>query len=95
MKQPYQLLRITRVVLLVLAYVAGVSNLLFAGLLPLIMGGEPVALFIDGPAISVRVLGVLNMIITAPLLFIMFYVPSGIIHLLLELRGKLGGSSAP
>jgi len=95
MAKPYQLLRVTRIVLLVLAYVSALSNLVFAGFLPLVLGGEPVALFVDGPAISVRVLGFLNMIITAPLLFIVFYAPSGIIHLLLELRGKLGGSSAP
>ena len=95
MAKPYQLLRVTRIVLLVLAYVSGVANLIFAGFLPLVMGGEPVPLFLDGPVISVRVLGILNILITAPLLFVVFYVPSGIIHLLLELRGKLGGSSAP
>jgi len=86
MAKPYQLLRVTRIVLLVLAYVSGVANLIFAGFLPLVMGGEPVPLFLDGPAISVRVLGILNILITAPLLFVVFYVPSGIIHLLLELR---------
>ena len=94
MAKSYQLLRVSRIVLLVLAYVSGVSNLIFAGLLPLIMGGEPVPLFLDGPAISVRVLGILNLLITAPLLFVIFYVPSGMIHLLLELRDKAGGSSA-
>ena len=48
------------------------------------MGGDPVPLFLEGPAVPVRVLGLLNILITAPLLFMMFYVPSGIIHLLLE-----------
>ena len=99
MAKPYQLLRITRVVLLVLAYVSGVSNVVFAGLLPLVMGGDPVSLFVDGPALSVRLLGFLNIIITAPLLFVMFYVPSGIIHLLLAHHdqpstGRAGGSSS-
>jgi hypothetical protein len=93
MAKPYQLLRVTRVVLLVLAYVSGLSNLIFAGLLPLVTGGEPVPLFLDGPMIPVRVLGLLNILITAPLLFVIFYVPSGMIQLLLELRDQ--GSRAP
>jgi len=97
MAQPYRLLRVSRVVLLVLAYVSGVSNLVFGGFVPLILGGDPLPLFIDGPAISVRLLGLLNILITAPLLFVMFYVPSGIIHLLLALREQLpagrGGAS--
>ena len=95
MAKPYQLLRVTRVVLLVLAYVSGISNMVLAGLVPLVMGGDPVPLFLEGPAVPVRVLGILNILITAPLLFVMFYVPSGIIHLLLELPGKPEGSSAP
>ena len=80
----------TRIVLLVLAYLSGVSNLLFAGFLPLIAGGDPVPLFLDGPAISVRILGLLNILITAPLLFVIFYVPSGIIHLLLAQHDRSG-----
>ena len=83
MAKPYQLLRVTRVVLLVLAYVSGISNMVLAGFVPLVMGGDPVPLFLEGPAVPVRVLGLLNLLITAPLLFMMFYVPSGIIHLLL------------
>src|SRR3989338_9050445 len=86
MAKPYQLLRVTRVVLLVLAYVSGISNMVLAGFVPLVMGGDPVPLFLEGPAVPVRVLGLLNLLITAPLLFMMFYVPSGIIHLLLALR---------
>ena len=100
MAQPYRLLRVTRMVLLVLAYVSGVSNLVFAGLVPLVAGGDPVSLLVDGPAIPVRLLGLLNIVITAPLLFVMFYVPSGIIHLLLALRDQpsagrsgMGGAS--
>ena len=100
MAKPYQLLRVSRIVLLVLAYASGVSNVVFAGLWPLVTGGDPQPLFLDGPAIPVRVLGLLNLLITAPLLFVMFYVPSGIIHLLLALtdqpvagRGGTGGSS--
>ena len=83
MAKPYQLLRVTRVVLLVLAYVSGISNMVLAGFVPLVMGGDPVPLFLEGPAVPVRILGLLNLLITAPLLFMMFYVPSGIIHLLL------------
>jgi hypothetical protein len=86
MAKPYRLLRIIRVVLLVLAYLAGISNLIFAGLVPLIMGGEPVPLFVDAPPIPVRALALLNIFITAPLSFMLFYVPSGVIHLLLSLR---------
>ena len=83
MAKPYQLLRVTRVVLLVLAYVSGISNMVLAGFVPLVMGGDPVPLFLEGPAVPVRILGILNILITAPLLFVMFYAPSGIIHLLL------------
>ena len=88
MAQPYRLLRVTRVVLLVLAYVSGLSNLVFAGFVPLVLGGDPVSLFVDGPAIPVRLLGLLNIVITAPLLFVVFYVPSGMIHLLLALHDR-------
>ena len=100
MAQPYRLLRVSRVVLLVLAYVGGVSNLVFAGFVPLVLGGDPVSLFVDGPAIPVRLFGLLNIVFTAPLLFVMFYVPSGIIHLLLALRehpsaGRSGTEGSP
>ena len=86
MAKSYPLLRVTRIVLLVFAYLSGVSNAVFAGLLPLVLGGEPVTLFVDGPAISVRILGLLNLVLTAPLLFVIFYVPSGIIHVVLALH---------
>jgi len=88
MAKPYQLLRVSRIVLLVLAYVSGVLNLVFAGLWPLVMGGDPVPLFLDGPAVPARLLGLLNIVITAPLLFVVFYVPSGMIRVLLELRDR-------
>ena len=88
MAKPYQLLRVSRIVLLVLAYLSGVSNLVFAGLWPLVMGGDPVPLFLDGPSVPARLLALLNIVITAPLLFVIFYVPSGMIRVLLELRDQ-------
>ena len=88
MAKPYQLPRVSRIVLLVFAFVSGVSNLVFAGLWPLVVGGDPVPLFLEGPTIPARLLALLNIVMTAPLLFVIFYVPSGIIRVLLELRDR-------
>lgn len=91
-KSPYQLLRIARMVFLVLAYLNGVSIAIFAGLVPLITGGAAVPLIEGGPDVPVRVLGVLNILLTAPLTFLALYTVSGILHLLLGLRDRQAGS---
>jgi len=89
MSKPYQVLRIARWALLVLAYLSGGLSLMFAGFWPLIEGGEPVALLEGGPLIPARVLGLWNIVFSAPLTFLFFYVPSGAIALLLDVREKL------
>ena len=86
MAKPYRVLRIARVVLLVLAYLTGGLSLVFGGLVPLIRGGESTPLLAGGPEIPARVLGLWNILVSAPLTFFFFYVPSGVIHLLLEIR---------
>lgn len=89
MKQPYALLRIARWVFLILAYLFGGLNLIFAGLIPLIMGGDPIPVLADGTAIPARLFGLLSLLISAPLAFLFFYVPSGLIRLGLEIAERL------
>lgn len=92
MQKPYRVLRIARWVLLGLAYVSGVASLTVAGFGALIIGGEPVTIFVDGPTIPARLLGLWNILVGAPLTFLFFYVPSAVIRLLLELRERLPAS---
>ena len=84
----YRLLRIARWVLLVLAYLFGGLNLLFAGFMPLFLGGEPVPILADGTTIPARLFGLLSVVISAPLAFLFFYVPSGVLHLLLDMADQ-------
>jgi len=86
MAKPYRLLRIARVVFLVLAYLTGGLSLVFGGVAPLIVGGEATPIIAGGPHVPARLLGVWNILVSAPLTFVFFYIPSGVIHLLLELR---------
>ena len=89
MAQSYQVLKIGRVVLLVLAYlVAGIN--LIAGVMLLVTGGDPIAIGDTGPQIPARLFGVIGILLSTPLSFILLYVPSGMIHLLLELRAQKG-----
>lgn len=90
MKKPYLLLRAARWVLLVLAYLFGGLNLIFAGLVPLVIGGDPIPILQDGTAIPARLFGFLSIVLSAPLAFLFFYVPSGLIRLALELSERAG-----
>jgi len=92
MQKPYRVLRVARWVLLGLAYVSGTISFIFAGFGALIVGGEPVTVFVNGPAVPARLLGLWNILVGAPLTFLFFYVPSAVIRLLLELREQ---GSAP
>ncbi len=92
--KPYQTLRIARIVFLVLAYLFAGLNLIFAGLIPLFLGGEPIPVLADGSEIPARLFGLLSLIISTPMAFLFFYVPSGIIKLLLEIWERLPGGSA-
>ena len=88
MRQPYRVLRVARWILLGLAYLSSVSNVI-GGFVLLVTGGAPVTILVDGPAISARVMGLLSIVISAPLSFLFFYIPSAVLHLLLELRDRL------
>mgnify|MGYP001593930040 CR=1 FL=1 len=94
MKQPYRLLGIARIVLLVLAYLFAGLNVIFAGFVPLILGGDPIPVLADGTAIPARVFGLLSILLSAPLSFLFFYVPSGLIHLGLAILKRSPGSGA-
>ena len=85
MTKPYPVLRAARWMFLGLAYLFGGLNLVF-GLIRLVAGGQPVAL-IDGSELPMRLLGALN-ILGAPLSFLLFYLPSGALHLLLDLHQR-------
>ena len=85
MRKSYPMLRAARWVLLVLAYFFGGLNLIFTGLLPLLIGGEPIPILADGTTMPARLFGLLSIVISAPISFLLFYVPSGVIHLLLKL----------
>ena len=93
-RAPYQLLRIARWVFLVLAWLFGGLNLIVAGLIPLVMGGEPIPILADGSAIPARLFGVLSIFVSAPMAFLLFYLPSGVIKLLLEIRERLPEGSS-
>ena len=90
MAKPYRVLRAARCILLVFAYLLAGLNLIF-GFIRLIGGGDPVPIT-EGYSVSMRVIGFLN-IVGAPLTFLLFYVPSGVLHLLLDLREQVGKSS--
>ena len=85
MTKPYRVLRIAHWALLVLAYGFSALNLVLAGVIPLVFGGEPIPILADGTAIPARLFGLLSILISAPLSFLLFYVPSGVIRLLLDL----------
>ncbi len=87
--KPYLVLRVSRWALLAMAYLFGGLNLIFAGLVPLVMGGDPIPVLADGTAIPARLFGLLSVLISAPLAFLFFYVPSGLIRLGLELAERL------
>ena len=93
MKKPYGILRVARWVLLGLACLFGGLNLIFAGLVPLVMGGDPIPVLADGTAIPARLFGFLSIVISAPLAFLFFYVPSGLIRLALELVDRVPARS--
>lgn len=87
-KEPYQVLRVARWVFLVMAYLVAGVNLIFAGIIPLFAGGDPVPL-LTGEEVPARLFGLMNIVLGAPLGFLFFYLPSGLIHLLLDIRGRL------
>ena len=91
MRQPYPLLRAARWTFLVLAYLFAAVHLVANGLVPLIAGGAP--LEEAGIEIPARVAALIVIVIGAPVLFLAFYVPSGLIAAVLEVRDKIAGGS--
>ena len=89
MAQPYQVLKIGRMTLLVLAYIVAAVNLV-AGIKLLVSGGPAIPLGEGGPELPARLFGMIGILISAPLSFVLLYVPSGMIHVLLELRAQKG-----
>ena len=88
MTKSYRVLRIARWAFLVMAYLVAATNLVVTGLIPLLTGGDPIPVLVDGPAIPARLFGLMNIVISAPLGFLFFYTPSGIIQLLLETHDR-------
>ena len=87
MAQPYKFLQVSTVVFKVLAWVALVVQVI-TGLVLVIKGGEPV--LIGGTELPVRLVGLLNFV-TAALYFFSFWLMSGVIRLLLDIRRQLPG----
>ncbi len=89
MGKSYQIVRVARWVLLVLAYLFGIGlQGVLAGVVPLVMGGEPVPL-VTGISVPARVLGAVNLFLSAPVTFIMFHAFASLIQLLLDIRDRM------
>lgn len=96
-RKPYALLRVSRWVWIGLAYYFGVVVIgILSGLIPLVMGGEalPVLPVADSPMIPARVFGALNLFISAPISFVVLHGIGSLIHAVLEIRQRMGGSAA-
>ena len=96
-KKPYALLRISRWVWIGLAYYFGVVVIgILSGAVPLIMGGEsvPVLPVADSPMIPARVFGALNLLVSAPISFVILHGIGSLIHVVVEIRERVGGSGA-
>jgi len=87
MAQSYQFLRVSAKVFKVLAWVA-LALQVITGLVLLVTGGEPV--LIAGVELPARLVGVLNFV-AAGLYFFSFWLMSGLIRLLLDIRSTLPG----
>ena len=98
MKKPYLILRLAHWIFVVLAYLFGVVLFgIVAGLIPLLIGGEPVPLvpFVpDSPEVPARVEGAINLLIRAPLIFILLHAAASTIRLLLDIRARVEHRSA-
>ena len=94
-KKPYALLRISRWVWIGLAYYFGIVVIgILSGLVPLIMGGDPVPVLpmADSPTVPARLFGALNLFVSAPLSFVILHGIGSLIHVIVELRDRMGGS---
>ena len=96
MTKSYRIVRIAHWLFLVFAYVFGiVVQGILAGLVPLVTGGEPIPL-VAGVTIPARVLGAINIFISAPVTFLIFHAFASLIRLALEIRErveKISGST--
>ena len=96
MAKTYRLLRISRWAWIGLAYYFGIVLVgVFGGLVPLIMGGEPVTLPVpDSPPISARFFGAVNLFLNAPLFFIILHGIVSLMQAVVEIRDRLDKSAA-
>ena len=98
MSKSYRLLRMSRWVFIGLAYYFGVVVIgVLSGLLPLIVGGDPVPVLpvADSPTISARLFGALNLFLSAPISFLALHAAGSLIHLCLDIRDRLEGKATP
>ena len=96
-KKPYRLLRISRWVWIGLAYYFGIVVIgILSGAVPLIMGGDsvPVLPVADSPMIPARMFGALNLFVSAPISFVILHGIGSLIHVVVEIRERMGGSGA-
>ena len=88
MNKSYRILKIAQWMFLIFAYLFGiVLQGIMAGLVVLVTGGEPVEL-ITGVSLPARVVGALNLFVSAPITFIVFHAFASLIHLLLDLHAR-------
>lgn len=90
MKSEYGMVQIGVKVFKVLAWLSLVIQGIL-GIVLLVTGGEPVP--VGGVDVPARVVGVLN-IIAAGIYFFMLCLMANVLQLLLDLRGRAGGSSS-
>ena len=96
-KKPYMLLRMSRWVWIGLAYYFGIVVIgILSGAVPLVMGGDPVPVLpmADSPTVPARIFGALNLFISAPLSLVILHGIGSLIHVVLEIRDRVGGTGS-
>ncbi len=96
MATSYRLLRISRWAWIGFAYYFGIVVVgILSGIVPLVMGGEPVTLPMpDGPAIPARLFGAINLFLNAPLSFIILHGIGSLMQAVVEMRDRLDKGAA-
>ena len=87
MAQPYQFVRVSVTVFKVLAVVSAAVQIV-TGLILVVSGGD--AVLIGGVEVPARLVGVLNFL-AAGVYFFSLWLMSGVLKLLLDIRGRLPG----
>jgi len=93
MSKPYRFVRFAHWILIGFAYVFGVLlQGILGGLVSLVMGGTPVEL-LPGATVPVRLLATYNLLIGAPITFIVFHGLASALRLLLDLQEQVSKTS--